>query len=321
MQRDAKNCGLCGHQCGTDPYSLAPCNLGTCANANYWNKPFVSLVGSGPLALAVDESFLYWADSSGGTIGRASTAGGAPATIASGQAKPLHIAVDANTLYWVNQLGAAVMEMPKAGGSPSLLAAAAEPSALAIDAMSVYWANGTDQSVMSIPKSGGLPKVLGIVPGTPSTLVVDADYVYVASLPSAGPASVLSRIPKLGGLVETIGAGRFGLDPFIDSVDVDGANVYWVTDDGMSGSVWKLSKATGTTSRVDYTPYPSHDGIASDGCILYYRGMGTPTLVRAPLSGTSTVGIGVAGPSLVLDSLYAYVTDSGTYGGIYRSLR
>jgi hypothetical protein len=69
-----------------------------------------------PVQLAAYGGYLYWADSTSGTISRASTSSSVPigsTVITSGQTGPTAIAVDATSVYWINSGNGAVMKMMK----------------------------------------------------------------------------------------------------------------------------------------------------------------------------------------------------------------
>jgi hypothetical protein len=90
-------------------------------------------------------------------------AGGAPSTLASGQANPTGIAVDATSIYWVNgdediavlPVTGSVVKVPLGGGTFITLASGqANPVAIAIDATSIYyltdWVNFGTSAVMKL---------------------------------------------------------------------------------------------------------------------------------------------------------------------------
>ena len=62
--------------------------------------------------IAVDGSYLYYTDSSGGAVHRVPIQGGDPEPVVSGQAWPLGIVVVGSYLVWVNRDGT-IVRFPK----------------------------------------------------------------------------------------------------------------------------------------------------------------------------------------------------------------
>jgi hypothetical protein len=117
--------------------------------------------------LAIDAAAVYFTEqglsSYGGQVISVPLAGGAPTTLASGQAGPNGIAVDATSIYWVNgdediavfPVTGSVVKMPLGGGTPITLASGqANPVAIAVDATSIYylteWVNYGTSGVMKL---------------------------------------------------------------------------------------------------------------------------------------------------------------------------
>jgi hypothetical protein len=110
----------------------APRGIAAGSDALYWtNGPFVM---SMPLAggtvtilasqtgavdgvndgwIALDDTYVYWTYSVGGTVMKVPRAGGDISVIASGQAAPRGIAVDATHIYWANSGHGTIVSMSK----------------------------------------------------------------------------------------------------------------------------------------------------------------------------------------------------------------
>ncbi len=150
-------------------------------------------------SLASDGAWLVWTPVGGspatpdiGTVVAASTAGGTPTTLASGQIFPRenvgHIAVAAARAYWVDYALGKVLSVPLAGGAVTTLAADQDqPTAVAVDATSVYWTNqGTYGSsagtLMKVALEGGSPTTLAQGLIAPWAVAVGGGRAYVLAL-------------------------------------------------------------------------------------------------------------------------------------------
>jgi hypothetical protein len=168
-------------------------------------------------AIAVDATSVYWTTHKvvnfqtpriyeDGSLLRMPLAGGAPTTLATGQANIGAIAVDAANVYWANTGKAendyadgAISKLPLSGGTPVTLASAQSwPAALAVDATNLYWANagadaygGTGGALMRMPLAGGPPEV--IASGSIVAVAVDETSVYWAS---SSDGSIMRATPK-----------------------------------------------------------------------------------------------------------------------------
>ena len=104
-QTDSNNCGTCGNVCTITSPSTVSCVEGRCL-AVLAQSPF-------PLAMASDDTSIYWADHgsttpTGGAIDKIATTGGRVQTLASGLPSPSAISVDSHAVYWAeNEKGAA----------------------------------------------------------------------------------------------------------------------------------------------------------------------------------------------------------------------
>ncbi|PKN31840.1 MAG: hypothetical protein CVU63_21840, partial [Deltaproteobacteria bacterium HGW-Deltaproteobacteria-20] len=111
-------------------------------------------VGNDVDELRVDDTHVYWASPSGGTVRRALRTGGAEEALASGQSQPRDVDLVGPYLYWVNQGDGTVRQIPKAGGSAkTLVTGQVSPNSVAASATHVYWTTG-DGGVWRVPLNG-----------------------------------------------------------------------------------------------------------------------------------------------------------------------
>jgi hypothetical protein len=80
--------------------------------------------------------------------------GASPTTLATGQASPTFVAVDDSGVYWANGSGGTIMQCPLSGcKAPNLLASTVAPFAIALDPVSVYFTNsGAFGEVLRVAK-------------------------------------------------------------------------------------------------------------------------------------------------------------------------
>ena len=74
----------------------------------------LAVAQSGPMAVAVDGTNVYWTNNTGGTVMKCAVGGCSSATtLASGQSGPAGIAVDSTSVYWANETGGTIMKVAK----------------------------------------------------------------------------------------------------------------------------------------------------------------------------------------------------------------
>jgi virginiamycin B lyase len=100
--------------------------------------------------VAVDDTYIYWADPKAGTIGRATLDGETEVdpSFIEGPVKPQWVAVDSEYVYWTDavdgQDGNGTIGRAKLDGSevePSFITGAHNPQGIAVNATHIYWAN------------------------------------------------------------------------------------------------------------------------------------------------------------------------------------
>jgi len=262
LASDPMSCGWLGHRCkGT------ACKAGVCAVQVIAHVPPTDAGFEGPRGLALDEAFIYWSDSSDGTIKRRALSGGETTTILSGQVNPRSLAIDASSIYWLTEdpagHGGSVRRAPIAGGAVTTLALIRPSSvapAIAVDRTHVYWAEPLDiisqdgfkhdSRVMRIAIEGGTSTALSKGLGMLSTLVIDGTDVYFNALYEGGAWGSKERIlsvPIRGGVPTLRGETKR-----VAGIALDSANLYWTS---ARGEVWTIPKSGGTQRQLVAEPH------------------------------------------------------------------
>ncbi len=103
----------------------------------------VAEVGTDVDEIRVDDTHVYWASPSGGTVRRIHRTTYVEETLASGQSQPRDIELVGQYLYWVNQGDGTVRQIPKAGGAAkTVVTGQVSPGSIAASTTHVYWATG-----------------------------------------------------------------------------------------------------------------------------------------------------------------------------------
>ena len=199
------------------------------------------------LALAVDESKVYWVgDAPKDEIDSADRAGGAATVLAHGNGNPRSLLVDEHFLYWPQGTKDHILKMSKTGGPPLAIADHQPwPFGMAQDATHLYWTcNGTpanhfdDGSIATMPKAGGKITVLATGQKAPSYIAVDDKSVYWAN----NQDHTMLSVPLSGGTPRVIASGQAN----VASIVTDGTYVYWSAAGDPSakagGSIMRMPK-------------------------------------------------------------------------------
>lgn len=139
-----------------------------------------------PGALALDDTHVYFGEAldSGPVLRRVPKGGGAVATLAPG--RPLAIAVDEAFVYWSDPEAHALRRVPKTGGAAITLyenPGFAGPRVLALDNTSVFFADDSD-GIYRVPKAGGPHVLLAAVAdgrGRASALAIDGAALWACT--------------------------------------------------------------------------------------------------------------------------------------------
>ncbi len=120
----------------------------------------------------------------GDSILKVPTAGGSPATEASGQAQPFGIAYNGGNLVWVNNANqsgwnGSIMILNTATSVPTLLASNEHaPTQVAFDGTRVVFNIENPSYLRQVPASGGSVVTLAATGGVTANIVMDAQYAY-----------------------------------------------------------------------------------------------------------------------------------------------
>jgi hypothetical protein len=292
VMADPLNCGVCGHYC-----QGGACNSGLCG-------PVTLAVTSGSVGIAIDSTFVYWADSDAGAINKVSkslTRQGTPTPVVTGSAAQnvQGIASDGMFVYWTNKTASGQVRraLPTGAALTTIATNQAEPDWIASNGTTVVWTDQTGNQIMSAPANsdGGVAAVQLNVSGengtTPAGIAIDNANAYYASKTAGG--GLAESVPLAGGPVSEIGTGTFV------GLAIDGAHVYW-TGGSANPSVYENIKAgtvaTEKTIAVGALTCPL--AVVSDGVSVYFLDQGTAAC--APPGNTKgalyRVPIGNEGP-------------------------
>jgi hypothetical protein len=300
IQMDNNNCGGCGTICPSVPApSTTQCMLGRC------------LVTLATLAsvesvrdIAVDNSSLYWtvagwaADGNVNhdSLNKVPLGGGTPTPLVSNDNTIENIVVDAFGVYWVRWVSPMtdstydIMKVPLAGGTPTTLANGGQ-SGIALGAGGVYWMTGS--ALMRVSLDGGTPVPVASVQGFPSSIAVDAAYVYWTNFGTFSYGSedttdgTVMKVPVGGGTPIMVASAQ----NLPRGLVVDATSVYWI----VGGSVMKMPLDGGSpvTLVSGLAPHSFVASIAVDSSFVYWTNgadlYSGGAVMKAPLgAGTPT---------------------------------
>lgn len=196
---------------------------------------------SGPCAIAVDSSHLYWADAYSNSIGRAKLDGTAVERnfikLADGTL-PCGIALDTAFVYWPS-MGVDTIGRARLDGSEvvqSFIPTARRPCAVAVSEAAIYWASETEDKIWRTDIAGvNAPEVvLDKDTGDPCGLALQNGHLFwVESLEGTiGRANLDGSEP----LPQFITGGHYPV-----SLAIQGENLYWVNNEWGFESIGRAS--------------------------------------------------------------------------------
>ena len=297
---DDMNCGGCGIACAES------CTQGECV---------VTLSSSeSAIAVAVDSSALYWANSSGSIV-KVAIAGGTPVTLASSLNAPGGIALDSSNVYFTLGNGN-VESIPKAGGSP-LTIASGQTGVLGVAVSNghVYWAASDGDlvyKVWTVPVAGaGGASLVAEASGAALALAVDSHNVYWTTKTGLFSAS-LSTIGKFDGGSPVTSLGTSGGNG-VAALAIDSSEAYWGTFAPGTGTVQKVALTGGSTTQLASGQY-GPNGLAVDGASIYWTTQ-EGLVLKLPVAGgtpSTLASVSNGGTGIVVDSTSVYWASGNT---------
>jgi hypothetical protein len=231
-------------------------------------------LGEGPAALASGGGRLFAADVTSGKILSIAQDGTESVALAASQSAPQSLALDETHAIWINYgfgiLAGSVARVPKGGGEVEVMADSVDQGIdVAVDAQAVYFTSwGIYAGVYRIDK-GTLEKQALVTSFSRVTgIAIDDESVYFAAGELGGSATVIAKIPKLGGDMVVLAADL----PSVLRVAVDATHVYWTASGAtdLTGSTGRVPKTGGPVETLAVTPDTLHSGLALDAEAVYF---------------------------------------------------
>ncbi|MBS1880800.1 MAG: hypothetical protein JST31_14915 [Actinobacteria bacterium] len=242
------------------------------------------------LFAAQAHAFVYWADSSSGTIGRANNDGsGANDAFINVGGQPNSVAVDSGHIYWANGATGSVgrANLDGSGVNNAFITGIKVPNGVAVNATSIYWSSIGANEIGRANLDGTAPN-LALVTGAlgPCGVAVDSGHVYWVGLGSSsgyvGRASLTGNSPQPEWVPITF-TGHCG-------IAVNSANVFWANTGFLSGHLHEIGRVNLFTGE---NPDPSMIGdangpcgVAVDATHIYWANSGSGTIGRANTDAT-----------------------------------
>lgn len=264
-----------------------------------------------PLALAVDNTSIYWADLSW-SIGRANLDGsgadtrfiaGVNGTNINGPDAPEGVAVDGSYVYWTNSSCCQVGEpsspgigranLDGTGVNESFIPLSGNniyPTGVAVDGSYIYWTTGVGGTIGRANLDGtGVDESFITGMNAPTGIAVDGSYIYWAD----ANANSIGRANLDGtGVDQSFITG--GDHP--DGLAIDATHIYWTNQFGdtigranLDGTA--VDQSFITAGPQMYGPHPT--GLAVGGGYIYWSPASVPEPAPALLLLAGTLGLAV----------------------------
>jgi hypothetical protein len=193
--------------------------------------------------------------------------GGAPTTLATGQATPGYITLGTQHVLWTSNGNGTVMFVAKTGGGLSqVVGSQPGPTGIAFEDSTktvFFGTNGSDGGVSRVNSDGtGLTSLaLGNLTGS---VAYDGTTVFFAAYADG----VVRAVGKTGGTVTLVASNQDGPN----GIALDATYAYWVDFGG--GFVMKATKAGGTPITLA-SGQPGATAVATDDTAVYWTVRGT----------------------------------------------
>ena len=264
--------------------------FGSDTNTAAANQSFVSSIGTTPMEMATDGTYLYWRVS-GGNIARSNIDGtNVNTSFAAVGCGNSGIAVDSNYIYYNcsgnNTIGRVSID-GSTGMNANWLNIVSNSNMLAVDGNYIYYsilANGTigratlagtgiNNSFINVNGSGG----------SAFALTTDSNYIYWTDY----TLNTIGRAP-IGGGSPTVNfiTGANMTNSTYNGIAVNGSNIYWTNNNNNTIGRANLNGTGASQSFITGANVPN--GLALTSTYLYWVNDGNSTIGRYALSGTTS---------------------------------
>lgn len=172
-----------------------------------------------------------------------SLSSGTQNTIGSYNGSPGYLVVDDTYVFWSDTSSRAIMKVSQMGGTPEIVASSSYPQGIALDPDYVYWTDSSQGTILRVPKSGGKGEPLASGQDTPVQIAVDGDFVYWTDTSDLGLGSVMRATKSGGPattLASGLGmASNQHRGPW--AIAIDDVAIYWTEIYGR-GAVMRVAK-------------------------------------------------------------------------------
>lgn len=242
-----------------------------------WALPFLVVFVAGT---GVAEAFIYWANYSTGTVGRAKLDGtGVNQVFITGLSHPSDVAVDADYIYWTDDAGIGRANLDGSGVNKTFIMAPAS-CGIAVNRGHIYWSNafpGTTIGRANLDGSGVNPSFITGA-ADPCGVAVDSAHIYWSN--SGIGQTTVGRANLDGSGVNhsfISGANR----PY--DVVADATHIYWANRGASPRTVGRANLNGANVNQAFITSTYDAWGLAVNSANIFWGNNGVG---RATLAGT-----------------------------------